>query len=244
MNTLLMRIAGPMQSWGTQSRFRVRDTGMEPSKSGMIGILCAAMGRGRSESVDDLALLRMGVRVDRPGVMRVDYQTAGGGDYPGVRTYGVRRASSSKVDVALSNRYYLADADFLVGLESADIGQLELLEKSLAEPVWQIYLGRKAFVPGVPVHIPGGLMKNECLEDALTRYPWPRFDLDVPPQRLRPDRLRLAIENADGVEVRMDQPLGNAFETRRFLPRHVTTLFRQLGSGYGEVPVRTSPEGS
>ena len=34
MSTLLMRLAGPMQSWGTQSRFTVRDTGREPSKSG------------------------------------------------------------------------------------------------------------------------------------------------------------------------------------------------------------------
>ena len=244
MNTLLLRIAGPMQSWGTQSRFRVRDTGMEPSKSGVIGILCAAMGRGRSESVDDLACLRMGVRVDRPGVVRTDYQTAGGGEFPGVRKYGVRRASGTDVDVALSNRYYLVDADFLVGLESGDIGQLEVLDSALRQPVWQVYLGRKSFVPGVPVHMPGGLREGESLESALTKYPWPRLDLDVPPVRLHPGELRLAVEHVDGVDVRMDQPLGNAFETRTFLPRHVTTLFRRLGTGEDEVTVREDPEGA
>src|SRR5258708_39825081 len=78
MGTLLLRLAAPMQSWGTQSRFVVRDTGLEPSKSGVIGLLCAALGRPREAPVEDLAGLRMGVRVDREGVMQTDYHTAGG----------------------------------------------------------------------------------------------------------------------------------------------------------------------
>ncbi|MCC6935346.1 MAG: CRISPR-associated protein Cas5, partial [Thermomicrobiales bacterium] len=28
--TLLLRLTGPMQAWGTQSRFTHRDTGLEP----------------------------------------------------------------------------------------------------------------------------------------------------------------------------------------------------------------------
>ena len=40
MSVLLMRLAGPMQSWGTRSRFSNRDTGLEPSRSGVIGLLC------------------------------------------------------------------------------------------------------------------------------------------------------------------------------------------------------------
>ena len=74
MPTLLLRLAGPMQSWGTTSRFDERDTQLEPSKSGVIGLLCAALGRDRAESVDDLAALRMGVRVDREGVPMRDFQ--------------------------------------------------------------------------------------------------------------------------------------------------------------------------
>ena len=31
MSVLLLRLAGPMQSWGTRSRFSNRDTGLEPS---------------------------------------------------------------------------------------------------------------------------------------------------------------------------------------------------------------------
>src|SRR5581483_3790909 len=112
VSTLLLRLAGPMQSWGTQSRFSVRDAGTEPSKSGVIGLLCAALGRPRAADLSDLVALRMGVRVERPGSVRREYQTAGGG-----RGYGVARADGSPGETVLSNRYYLADADFLVGLE-------------------------------------------------------------------------------------------------------------------------------
>ncbi|MCC6313005.1 MAG: type I-E CRISPR-associated protein Cas5/CasD, partial [Thermomicrobiales bacterium] len=75
MHTLLLRLAGPMQAWGTQSRFTERDTGLEPSKSGVIGLLCAALGRERTDPVDDLAALTMAVRVDIEGVVRRDFQT-------------------------------------------------------------------------------------------------------------------------------------------------------------------------
>ena len=146
MSTLLMRLAGPMQSWGTQSRFTMRDTGLEPSKSGVIGLLCAALGRGREEPLDDLASLRMGVRVDQPGAMKMDYQTAGGGLIREGRTYGVRKPSGKAGETVISNRYYLADADFLVGLEGSDGLLLRRLHDALLEPVWQLFLGRKAFV--------------------------------------------------------------------------------------------------
>ena len=118
-----------MQSWGTQSRFSTRDTGLEPSKSGVIGLLCAALGLGRDSPLDDLARLRMGVRVDRAGVMEKDYQTAGGGTLPGGRAYGVHRANDARGQTVLSNRYYLADADFLVGLESDDAALLRRLDR-------------------------------------------------------------------------------------------------------------------
>ena len=41
MSVLLLRLSGPMQSWGVQSRFTVRDTGLEPSKSGVVGLIAA-----------------------------------------------------------------------------------------------------------------------------------------------------------------------------------------------------------
>jgi CRISPR system Cascade subunit CasD len=205
MSVLLLRLAGPMQSWGVQSRFSVRDTGLEPSKSGVVGLLCAALGRHRREPVADLAALRMGVRVDREGRMARDYHTA----------LEVIKADGSRPDTVVSERYYLADAAFLVGLEG-DLAILQTLHTALARPVWQLYLGRKAFVPGEPVHLPDGLLPEGQLREALARYPWRR------PRTRPPEQLRLALEAAGAAgEPRPDVPL--SFADRRFGVRYVTT---------------------
>ncbi len=233
MGTLLLRLAGPMQAWDTQSRFSVRHTDREPSKSGVIGLLCAALGKPRVEGGPDdpgpplaaLAALRMGVRVDRPGTVRVDYQTAGGTHRRGER-YGVVKADGSRGETDTSRRYYLADADFLVGLESTDESLLRRLDAALAQPRWPLYLGRKAFVPGMPVRLPdqpplGPGLTSLPLEEALERYPWPE-------RPVRPDaplRLVLEVEVSEfaDAEVRADQPL--SFAERQFALRYVRTTW-------------------
>jgi len=233
--TLLLRLAGPMQSWGTQSRFTVRDAGSEPSKSGVIGLLCAALGRDRAEAVDDLAALRMGVRVDQEGQLAMDYHTVGGKHRRG-DCYGVYKEEKGKLVTVTSHRYYLADADFLVGLEGEE-GLLRLVEEHLQTPVWPLFLGRKSFVPGVPVFVPGGLLPGTKLEEALTTgYPWPRLGLNIPAGR-RPAVLRFVRETdaGPGAEPRWDQPLGAAFQHRRFALRYVRTEPLTLGK---QVPIR------
>ena len=44
MSTLLLRLAGPLQAWGCESKFEKRRTGREPTKSAVVGLLAAAMG--------------------------------------------------------------------------------------------------------------------------------------------------------------------------------------------------------
>ena len=41
---LLLSLSGPLQSWGDSSRFTVRNTGREPSKSGVLGLAASALG--------------------------------------------------------------------------------------------------------------------------------------------------------------------------------------------------------
>lgn len=211
MDVLLLRLAGPMQSWGVQSRFTVRDTGLEPSKSGVVGLLCAALGRRRDDPVDDLAALTMGVRVDREGVMARDYHTAGKG--------GILKASGKveRKDLVVSTRYYLAGARFVVGLAGDDRDLLSRLHGALHDPHWPLYLGRKAFVPGDPVWLADGLLSAASLAEALRNYPW--RGRCAPDER--PPHLRLVLEDPDGTEVRPDQPL--SFSERRFAPRRVST---------------------
>lgn len=213
--TLLLRLVGPQQSWGTQSRFAHRETGREPSKSGVIGLICAALGRRREESVDDLAALRMGVRVNREGRLSREYQTA-----QGTVKAGGRGVSDYAI---LSERFYLAEADFLVGLEGgeADAGLLESIRRAVEKPVWPIYLGRKAFIPSRPLTFPGCLTEAP-LEEALRGVPWER------PVTMRegdrPRRLRVILEVEYGTpsaEVRQDQPRGAAFDERSFGLRYI-----------------------
>jgi len=219
-STLLLRLAGPMQSWGVQSRFTERDTGLEPSKSGVVGLLCAALGRPRHEDLADLTALIMGVRVDRQGLLKMDFHTAGGTHRRGDK-YGVAKADGSKPDTVTSRRYYLADADFLVGLGGEDEELLRKLDAALLRPHWPLYFGRKAFVPGCPVRVGLSLLP---LEEALRSYPWlARSRREKPPLSLR---LVLDAPFGSTAEVRPDVPL--SFAERRFILRYVKTDFMNL----------------
>ena len=50
MATLLLRLAAPLQSWGADSKFETRKTNREPTKSGIIGLLAAALGLRRDDA--------------------------------------------------------------------------------------------------------------------------------------------------------------------------------------------------
>lgn len=221
MPTLLLRLQGPMQSWGVESRFDRRDSGVEPTKSGVLGLLCAALGRSREEPIDDLASLRMGVRVDREGVLKYDYQTA----------RNVLRADGVGVAPVQSWRYYLADAAFLVGLESpSDSRLLQEVNDALANPKWPLFLGRKGYLPSPPVRLLDGF-QDKPLEEALAGYG------DLTGQQK--EHYRYAIEatpqtraSAVGTLVRRsDQPIGS-FAEHRFGDRYVHLVVAKKG----EVP--------
>jgi CRISPR system Cascade subunit CasD len=212
MTTLLLRCVGPLQAWGTQSHFDVRETGREPSKSGIIGMLSAALGRARSEPVADLARLRMGIRVDREGHLLRDFHTAG------IDGYFKASGSIERKNAIVSTRYYLADAAFLVGLEGDKI-PLEEAHSALRDPNWPLFLGRKACVPGEPPWLADGLQEVD-LETALQTYPWLGHNED---HYNRLTHIRVVFDDPDGAEVRNDHPL--SFAERHFGPRRVSTSF-------------------
>ena len=203
-----------MQSWGTTSRFDERDTQLEPSKSGVLGLVCCALGRDRALPVDDLAALCMGVRVDREGIPMRDYQTVGGDRDTARKTlFAAQGAAINRTIV--SPRYYLSDAVFLVGLEG-DVELLGRIDAALDKPHWPLYLGRKSFPPGLPPRLPGGLCVTENLRDTLRRYP----RLCAPRRSDANSPLRLLLEDQKEGAMRMDQPLA-PFAERCFGPRFV-----------------------
>ena len=212
MPTLLLRMRSPMMSWGDRSRFTIRDTRREPTKSAVVGLLCAALGRPRWEPVHDLAALKMGVRVNQEGVVQCDYHTV----------MDSIRSSGSKGDTVISQRYYVADADYLVGLESADRALLETLDAALQSPTWQLYFGRKSFVPSCPVQVG---IKDEPLVRALQHYEHRTHRRGKPIGNL-PKKLRYVVEVTNNLDVRQDVPIN--WQKRQFGSRCVDTQFIDL----------------
>jgi CRISPR system Cascade subunit CasD len=223
-----MRLAGPMQSWGTRSRFINRDTGLEPSKSGVVGMLCAALGWSRDADTFEIAgekhtlekfarKLVMAVRVDREGRLMRDYHTAQNlpEDYSKRRAWRIK-GKEKTIETVLSERFYLADADFLVALEGDPVFLMRL-DDALRRPVWPLFLGRKAFVPALPVC--EAVHEGHLLE-ILEPYPWrQRYRGEKPPG----ERLRGVVEGTtfgDG-EPRPDVPLSFVSRDRRFGVRYV-----------------------
>jgi CRISPR system Cascade subunit CasD len=209
MPTLLLRMRAPMMSWGDHSRFTIRDTRREPTKSAVIGLLCAALGRPRWEPVHDLAALKMGVRVNQEGLVQCDYHTI----------MDSIKSSGGRGDTVLSDRYYVADADYWVGLEG-DFDQLTTLDNALQNPCWQLYFGRKSFVPSRPVR--AGLV-DLPLPEALQQQP---YEGKIAKNQI--PELRYVLEIADSLDVRRDVPLD--WQKRLFGSRCVETIFHEVAA--------------
>ena len=229
MPTLLLRLVGPMQSWGTTSRFDQRDTGKEPSKSGVVGVLAAAMGIDRENwpDLEPLTHLSMGVRHDRSGIPKMDYQTAGCASNDRI----IRANGTQSEDGVVSQRFYLADAAFLVGVATEDDALLERLHAALRDPVWPLALGRKSYVPSEPIWMEDAI-QDGSLRDVLTRHPW------IATQRrweVLPEKLLLSLESEDGSGVlQMDQLL-SSFAERRFGARFVCSEWVPFPQGVSHV---------
>ncbi|RQX12637.1 type I-E CRISPR-associated protein Cas5/CasD [Micromonospora arida] len=154
MSVLLLRLAGPLQSWGSSSRFARRGTEVAPTKSGVIGLLAAAKGVRRTEPLTDLLGLEFGVRLDQPGQILRDFQTA--------------RSLDGRLSAPLTYRFYLSDAAFLAAVS----GESELLyglAEALSRPQFPLYLGRRSCPPVGPISLG---VHEETLDDALASWPW------------------------------------------------------------------------
>ncbi|MER8257003.1 type I-E CRISPR-associated protein Cas5/CasD [Streptomyces albidoflavus] len=170
---LLLRLAGPLQSWGVRSSFNRRDTGAEPTKSGVIGLLAAAAGHPREQPLGELADLTLGIRVDQPGTLLRDYHTVS--DYrgrplpqAGVSAKGIQKPTSPAKHTHVTTRFYLQDAVFVAALEGPP-GLLTTLDRAVRNPAFPLALGRRSCPPTQPLSL--GLRTTD-METALRSEPW------------------------------------------------------------------------
>ena len=194
MPVLLLRLAAPLQSWGMDSKFETRRTGYEPSKSGVIGLLAAALGLPRdSEKIAELNKLRFGVRIDQEGKLLADFHTVHGD-----KSY-------------ITTRYYLSDAIFLVALESEDLLLLEKLNNALCHPYYPLFLGRRSCPPTFPICL--GIREKD-IEACFKEVP-----LLVPDWRKASTSIRVVIDSTmdePGTGLRQDMPISFSQKHRQF----------------------------
>ena len=204
MSTLLLRLAAPLQAWGTDSKFEVRRTNREPSKSGVIGLLAAALGLRRDADLSKLSALRFGVRVDRNGEVIKDFHMA--------------KAEKTSY---LTYRYYLSDAIFLVGLESEDRSFLEQIERALRNPCFPLFLGRRSCPPTLP-RVLG--IREDALETALRGEENQNKDLKSRRQSHRYIRLDCGEGEQEGTVVQ-DLPISFNPMRREFAYRRAKEIW-------------------
>jgi CRISPR system Cascade subunit CasD len=187
-NTLFLRLEGALQSWGDPSKFVIRRTMDAPTKSGILGLVCCAMGLSRQaarEHLPKLNALTMGVRIDRPGTRWWDYHTVGAGIGLTTAAGGVKHGAQGTL---ITRREYLADASFLVALQG-EAATVQQIADALCRPRWALYLGRKSCPPSLPVFTQprqdetwtNPMQVNGDLKAALVAVPWdPRYKDDAP----------------------------------------------------------------
>lgn len=150
---LCMRLEGPLQSWGSSSQYNRRLTDILPSRSAVIGMLCAALGLSRGSQEEAAFLQAMtAVRMLAVAVPRrhdgASFAVRRLEDYHTVQH--TAKADGGFKDCHITRRQYLLDAAFRVFL-SGERGVLEKAGAALQDPVWGLWLGRKACVPAAPV---------------------------------------------------------------------------------------------
>lgn len=241
---LVLRLAGPMQSWGGPSRFNRRETLGEPTKSGLVGLLAAAQGRRRQEKIEDLLDLTFGVRTDQPGTLLRDFHTVS--DYRGrglpIATVDAKGRQKRRPTAAsqLTYRFYLQDAVFVAAVEAPE-PVLATLVDALRHPAFPLALGRRACPPAhpllvVPSEVETSTWPGAALE-VLKAVPWqagPAQRAAVERRRPRPRTIDLPVTLDDpaGKDVRMDLPGSFDPRERSFRTRPVCQTWVNLPPPY------------
>ncbi len=165
---LLLWLEAPLQSWGADSRFGRRGTLEFPTKSGILGLLCCALGADgeQRELLAEMAPLTQSVisfgrkkensrgerqKVDREPLLR-DFQMVGSGydEKNPWETLLIPKKSDGTAAVnggsKLTYRYYLQDAAF-AAIAQVPVEKAAAFADALLNPCWDIYFGRKCCAP-------------------------------------------------------------------------------------------------
>lgn len=220
-----MRLAAPLQSWGATTRFTRCHTRPEPTKSGIIGMVAAALGVDRADTATlaELAGLRFGVRIDQPGGLLRDYHTANN--------------PAAGIRLPPTTRDYLTDAVFLAALEGGR-QQIAKIEAALRQPHHPLYLGRRSCPPAGPVSLG---VRDSDLDTVLAAEAWAVLPHTRKQHRHNTVDLEICRDALPGeaTEIVHDLPLSFDPRHRRYHWRPVVR--RHLTIPNPDAPARTEP---
>ncbi|MFD8992583.1 type I-E CRISPR-associated protein Cas5/CasD [Streptomyces goshikiensis] len=222
MSVLTLRLAGPLQSWGSSARFARRTTETAPTKSGVVGMLAAALGRDRTADLSDLAALGFAVRIDQAGTRVRDFQTA-------------HHADTDKA-MPVSERFYLADAVFVAAV-AGDHDLVRTLHEAVRAPAYLPYLGRRSCPPQGPVDL--GITDGDDPAAALGQEPWQAAEHHQRHHTTATVSLPVLAEVAAGVTLGAtlrDQPVSFAPSHRRYALRNVVSTSIEVPNPYFRPP--------
>jgi len=211
---LAIRLEGPMQSWGFDSQYNRRNTGLMPTKSAVAGMCCAAMGldRGSDEEQNFLTsfnALRM-TTIAIPRKTKHELPVRRLQDY-----HTVQNTVTAKGDIKdchITRRQFLNDASFGVLLEG-DSQLLQRIASKLRDPDWGIWLGRKTCIPSAPVFAGIEKAREEALRLLIGEASLESFI-----------RLEDAGSFSEGRDSLPDTPLSFAIDKRSFAPRRIRII--------------------
>lgn len=219
---LALRLQGPLQSWGFDSQYSRRNSGLMPTRSAVAGMCCAALGYPRG-SDEEQAFLEMfaGLHMTAIAIPRTIQRSLTNArkvtlevrrlqDYHTVQN--TRKADGGMKLCHITHRQYLMDASFGVVLDGNAI-LIAQIAGALADPKWGLWLGRKACVPSAPVLAGSCDSRDEALKLLIGVEPLECFT-----------RQEDAEDFADGRDSLPDQPLCFAADRRLFAPRRIRLI--------------------
>ena len=205
---LALLLDGPMQSWGHASRFERRTTALHPTRSGVLGIIAAALGIDKhapdeADRLSRLAPLRVTtVKFDKCDGRGRELPIQRLEDYHTVT--GIRRASG-KVDkdaTVQTYRHYLLDARFGVLIEGP-AALLNEISAALRNPRWGVWLGRKCCLPACPLLVGVSPDRPRAWRELLLRSGCSGSELEE-----QFDRVIEVAATDSGADMIEDTPIG------------------------------------
>ncbi|MCU0848438.1 MAG: type I-E CRISPR-associated protein Cas5/CasD [Spirochaetes bacterium] len=218
---LALRLEGPMQSWGYDSQFNRRNTGLMPTKSAVAGMCCAALGYSRGSDDEKaflekfLSLKMLAISIPRIEGKRVfevrrliDYHTVEG---------TIKASGASNPNAVITYRQYLNDAAFGVIL-SGDKHLLDNAAQALKDPAWGIWLGRKSCIPTAPVC--AGLFETEA--DAVKSL--------VGEKSISSFTRQMDVDDfKQGIDSLLDNAISFDSRKRQFVPHRINKIEAEKG---------------